>query len=140
MPKKPGTTSIGPELKAVRGAHYLSKTKLGKAARVSTGTIRRVERGQCYLSSFKRIADVLGLELRGRGLPPGPVGPALKEIRLRRHISVHRLACMLEASSATIKRLEKGGPTRLDVLEAYGNLFGVELYLAARPTKPNKMA
>jgi transcriptional regulator with XRE-family HTH domain len=123
---------LGTALKAARQAVPLSQVALGIAAGINRKTVSRAERGQGYVKSFERLAAVLGLQLRGRGLPPGPIGAALKAARLRRHLSVDRIVSMLHSSSATIKRLEKGQATRLDVLEAYGNLFGVEFYLAAR--------
>jgi transcriptional regulator with XRE-family HTH domain len=127
---------LGNALKATRQAVPLSKVALARAAHMSRNTVRRAECGQGYLKSFDRLAAVLGLELRGRGLPPGPIGVALKAARLRRHLSVDRIVSMLHSSSATIKRLERDQATRLDVLEAYGNLFGVEFYLAAKRANP----
>jgi transcriptional regulator with XRE-family HTH domain len=128
-------SSLGTALKAARQAVPLSQVALATAARIDRKTVSRAERGQGYLKSFDRLAAVLGLELHARGLPPGPIGPALKAVRLRRHLSVERIVSMLDVSSATIKRLEKGQASRLDVLEAYGELFGVEFYLAAKRAK-----
>jgi transcriptional regulator with XRE-family HTH domain len=132
MAKLPKQSSLGTALKAARKAALLSHVALGIAAHTSRNAVGRAERGQCYLNSFNRLAAALGLELRGRGLLRRPLGPAFRIIRQRRHLSVARIAAMLGVSSATIKRLEKDQATRLDVLEAYGDLFGVEFYLAAK--------
>jgi predicted transcriptional regulator len=132
MAKHIQTSKAGRALFAARRACYLSKTGLAKAAKVGRNTARRVEHGQASLRSFNQLADALGLELRGRGLPPGAIGSGLKILRLRRHLSVARVAAMLETSCPTIKRLERGGTTRLKVIEAYGELFGIELYLAPK--------
>jgi transcriptional regulator with XRE-family HTH domain len=132
MAKHIRSSKVGRALIAARRACYLSKTGLAQAAKVGRNTARRVEHGQASLKSFNQLADALGLELRGRGLPLGAIGPGLKFLRLRRHLTVARVAAMLESSSPTIKRLERGETTRLDVLEAYGELFGIDFYLAPK--------
>jgi hypothetical protein len=92
MAKHIHSSKVGPALIAARRACYLSKTGLAKAAKVGRNTARRVEHGQASLRSFNQLADALGLELRGRGLPPGAIGSGLKTLRLRRHLSVATVA------------------------------------------------
>jgi transcriptional regulator with XRE-family HTH domain len=123
---------IGSALKAAREAAWFSKARLATAAKCTRSAVARVERGEGSLRSLNRLAGVLGLELRGRRLPNGPIGLGLKTLRQQRHLSVAKVASMLKSSSPTIKRLERGGTTRLDIVQAYGALFGIDFYLAPK--------
>ena len=125
-------SQIGRALKTAREAAWFSKGRFATAAKCTRSTVARVERGEGQLRSLNHLASVLGLELRGRGLPTGPIGSRLKTLRQGRHLSVAKVASMLKSSAPTIKRLERGGTTRLDVVEAYGALLGIEFYLAPK--------
>jgi transcriptional regulator with XRE-family HTH domain len=87
-------------------------------------------------SSLTAILETLGLELRGRQLAAGPVGPALVLARKRRKVSRRKLSKALGVSRNTLVAVETGGGL-VGTLEAYAGAVAAGLYLSklgeARP-------
>ena len=98
-------------------------------AGVGISALRAVERGQGRLSTLAELVGALGLELRGRFLGAGSVGPALAVARQRRKQSRREIARALGVSRNTLAALE-GGVGLMATLEAYGGAIGAGLYLA----------
>lgn len=108
----------------------MTQVQLAKAAGISRGAVRNLERGRGTLASWSAALAALGHELRGRSLVAGPTGAALATLRQRRGLSRRALARMLDVSRTTLATLEAGGPGRLETLESYGATVGAGLYLA----------
>ncbi len=113
-----------------RKAQGLTQAALAARAGVGISAVRPVERGQGRLSTLGELVGALGLELRGRSLVAGPVGPALAAARQRRKQSRREIARALGVSRNTLAALE-GGVGLMATLEAYGGAVGAGLYLAA---------
>src|ERR1700732_4352261 len=98
--------------------------------------VQAVERGRGRVSSLTAILNTLGLELRGRQLSAGPIGPALVLARKRRKISGRKISKALGISRNTLVSVENGGGL-VSTLEAYAGAVAAGLYLArpgdARP-------
>ena len=92
--------------------------------------MRAVERGQGRLGTLTALLAALGMELRGRSLAAGPVGPAMAAARRTRKQSRREIARALGVSRNTLAALE-GGVGLVSTLEAYGGAIGAGLYLAA---------
>ena len=93
--------------------------------------MQAVEKGRGRMSSLNAIVKTLGLELRGRQLESGRVGPALVLARKRRKVSRRKLARALDLSRDTLVAIEAGGGL-ITSLEAYAGAVGAGLYLARR--------
>ena len=122
-------STLGAALKATRRP-CMTQVQLAKAAGISVGAVRNLERGRGTLTSWSAALAALGYELRGRSLVVGPAGTALATLRRRRGLSRRALARMVEVSRTTLATLEAGGPGRLETLEIYGTTFGAGFYLA----------
>jgi transcriptional regulator with XRE-family HTH domain len=117
-------------LRARRKAQELTQAALAVRAGIGITALRSAERGQGRLGSFARLLTALGLELRGRTLMAGPVGPALATARQKRRQSRRGVARALGVSRNTHAAIE-GGVGLLSALEAYGAAIGAGLYLGA---------
>jgi transcriptional regulator with XRE-family HTH domain len=113
-----------------RKAQRLTQAVLAVRAGVGISALRAVERGQGRLSTLSELLAALGLELRGRSLASGPLGPAMAAARRRRKQSRREVARALGVSRNTLAALE-GGVGLVATLEAYGGAIGAGLYLAA---------
>jgi transcriptional regulator with XRE-family HTH domain len=91
--------------------------------------VQAVERGRGRVSSLNAILEILGLELRGRQLAAGPIGPALALARTRRKVSRRNLSKALGVSRNTLVAVEAGGGL-VGTLETYAGLVAAGLYLA----------
>jgi transcriptional regulator with XRE-family HTH domain len=91
--------------------------------------VQAVERGRGRVSSLAAILKTLELELRGRQLSSGPIGPALVLARKRRKISQRKLAKALGVSRNTLIAVESGGGL-VTTLEAYAGAVAAGLYVA----------
>lgn len=107
----------------------LTQAELAEKADIGLSAVQAVERGRGRVSSLNAILKVLGLELRGRQLSAGPVGPALVLARKRRKISRRKMAKALGVSRNTLASTETGGGL-VGTLEAYAGAVGAGLYLA----------
>lgn len=122
-------SALGAAFRALRRSGS-SQKRLASSAGVGVAAVRNIERGRGTLASWAAVLAALGVELRGRSLAAGPLGPALAALRRRRGLSRRGLARMLGVSRQTLAVLEAGGPGRLETLEAYGAAVGAGLYLA----------
>lgn len=112
-----------------RKAAGLTQKKLAARAKIGLSTVQAVESGRGRISSLDAILQALDLELRGRQLAAGPVGPALLLARKRRKISRRHLARTLGVSRNTLVGIEQGAGL-VSTLEAYAGAVGAGLYLA----------
>ena len=114
----------------------LTQAELASGAGIGLSAVRAVERGHGRVSSLTAILNTLGLELRGRQLSAGPIGPAMVLARQRRKISRRKLSKALGVSRNTLVAVEAGSGL-VGTLEAYAGAVAAGLYLAklgeARP-------
>ena len=122
-------SAIGASLRRHRRARKWTQAELADRAGVGIAAARSVERGHGRVESLTLLLAALGLELRGRTLPAGPVGPALAAARSRRRQSRRNVARALGVSRNTLAALEVGGGL-VATLEAYGGAVGAGLHLA----------
>lgn len=115
----------------------MTQAEAAERAGIGVSALRILENGQGTLASWRRALAALDLELRGRSLAAGAIGPALAELRRRRKLSVRTVSKMLGVNRATIAALERDGRGRLATLEAYGEAIGAGLYLA-RADEPRR--
>jgi len=108
---------------------WVSFIKEGTQADIGLSAVQAVERGRGRVSSLTAVLKTLGLELRGRQLSAGPVGPALVLARKRRKISRRKLSKALGVSRNTLVAVETGGGLA-STLEAYAGAVAAGLYLA----------
>jgi transcriptional regulator with XRE-family HTH domain len=127
---------LGRVFRDSRKSTGLTQAKLAEQAGIGLSAVQAVERGRGRISSLNAILKRLGVELRGRQLAAGPVGPALVLARKRRKVSRRKLAKALGVSRNTLVAVEIGGGL-VGTLEAYASAIGAGLYLArpeeARP-------
>jgi transcriptional regulator with XRE-family HTH domain len=107
----------------------LTQVQLAVRAKVGLSAVQTVESGRGRISTLNAILQALGLELRGRQLAAGPIGPALILARKRRKMSRRHLARVLGVSRNTLVGTEQGVGL-VCTLEAYGGAVGAGLYLA----------
>jgi transcriptional regulator with XRE-family HTH domain len=122
-------TRLGGLVRSARKAAGFTQAKLAKKARVGLSALQAVERGKGRTSSLTATLKALRLELRGRQLTAGPIGPALALARKRRKTSRRQLAKALGVSVDALVSTESGGGL-VSVLEAYGDAVGARFYLA----------
>ena len=109
----------------------LTQGVLSQRAGLGISAVRTLEQGQGRVGTLMLMLmlSALGLELRGRTLMAGPIGPALAAARRRRKQSRREIARALGVSRNTLASLEEGGGL-VATLEAYGGAVGAGLYLA----------
>ena len=122
-------SQLGNIFRDARKTAGLTQVELAKQIAIDVSTVQAVERGRGRVSSLKAILKTMGLELRGRQLTAGPVGPALVLARKRRKMSRRRLAKALDVSRNTLVAVERGGGL-VGTLEAYAAAVAAGLYLA----------
>jgi transcriptional regulator with XRE-family HTH domain len=122
-------SQLGQLFRDARRAAGLTQAQLASQAGIGLSAGQAVERGRGRVSSLTLILTTLGLELHGRQLSAGPIGPALVLARKRRKISRRRLAKALGVSRNTLVAVEAGGGL-VGKLESYGAAVGAGLYLA----------
>jgi transcriptional regulator with XRE-family HTH domain len=129
-------SQLGRLFRDARKAAGLTQAELAVQARIGLSAVQAVERGRGRVSSLIAILNTLRLELRGRQLSAGPIGPALVLARKRRKISRRKLSKALSVSRNTLVAAETGGGL-VGTLEAYAVAVAAGLYLArpedARP-------
>jgi phage N-6-adenine-methyltransferase len=123
-------STLGAALRRYRKAQDLTQAALAVRAGIGITALRAAERGQGRLGTLARLLTALGLELRGRTLIAGPIGPALAQARQQRRQSRREVARALGMSRNTLSSLERGRGL-LSGLEAYGGAVSAGLYLAA---------
>ncbi len=121
--------SLGASVRQHRRKQRLTQAALAGLGGLSVAAVRAVERGHGRVESLTVILAALRLELRGRTLVAGLVGPALAAARLRRRESRRNVARALGVSRNTLAALEVGGGL-VATLEAYGGALGAGLHLA----------
>jgi transcriptional regulator with XRE-family HTH domain len=124
---KKGT--LGRALRAARKARNYTQQRLARHIRMSVSVVRNLERGLGRVSNLARVLRKLNLELRGRALKAGPIGPALVTARQQRRLSRRALARALHVSRNTLAVTESGGGL-VQTLEAYSGAVGARLYVA----------
>lgn len=77
-------TRLGGLIRVARKSVGCTQATVAKKARIGLSAVQGVERGKGRVSSLFAILKALGLELRGRQLPAGPLGAALTQVRKRR--------------------------------------------------------
>jgi transcriptional regulator with XRE-family HTH domain len=122
-------TRLGGLIRSARKTAGYTQARLAKKARVGLSALQAVERGRGRTSSLTATLKALRLELRGRQLTAGPIGPALALARKRRKTSRRQLAKALGVSVDALVSTEAGGGL-VSVLEAYGDAVGAKFYLA----------
>jgi transcriptional regulator with XRE-family HTH domain len=122
-------SNLGGLVRYARKAAKPTQAETATRAEIGLSAVQAVEQGRGRLSSLSAILKTLGLELRGRQLTAGLIGPALILARKRRKISLRRLAKALDVSRNTIVATEAGGGL-VSTLEAYAGAVAAGLYLA----------
>jgi transcriptional regulator with XRE-family HTH domain len=107
----------------------LTQAQLAIQADIGLSAVQAIERGHGRVSSLNAILKTLRMELRGRQLSDGPIGPALVLARKRRKISQRKLAIALGVSRNTLVAVETGGGL-VTTLKAYAGAVAAGLYLA----------
>ena len=102
-------SQLGGFLRDARKAAGLIQAQLAARADIGLSAVQAVERGRGRVSSLAAILKTLGLEIRGRQLSSGPIGPALVLARKRRKISSRKLSKALGVSRNTLVAVETGG-------------------------------
>src|SRR4051812_11283276 len=100
---------LGGIVRAARKSGGYTQAVLAKTAGIGLSALQGVERGTGRISSLDAILKALRLELRGRQLPVGPVGPALRQVRERRKLSRRKLAKAVGVSVDALVSTERGG-------------------------------
>ena len=125
-------SQLGQFCRGARKTAGLTQADMAAQADIGLSAVQAVEQGRGRVSSLGAILNAMGLELRGRQLSAGPVGPALVLARKRRKVSRRRLARALGMSRNTLVAVEQGGGL-VATLEAYAGAVAAGLYLA-RPS------
>ncbi len=125
---------LGRLFRDARKTAGLTQSELAKQAGIGLSVVQAVEKSRGRVSSLNAVLTALGLELRGRQLVAGRIGPALLHARKRRKVSRRKLAKALSLSCNTVVAVESGGGL-VSTLEAYAGAVGAGLYLA-RPEAP----
>lgn len=102
-------SNLGRLFQVARKAAGLTQAELAERADIGLSAVQAVEAGRGRMSSLTGILKTLRLELRGRQLAAGPVGPALLLARKRRKVSRRKLAKALGVSRNTLVATETGG-------------------------------
>jgi phage N-6-adenine-methyltransferase len=121
-------SQLGDLFRDARKVVGLTQAELATQAEIGLSAVQAIETGRGRVSSSNAILNALGLELRGRQLSAGPIGPALVLARKRRKISRRRLAKALGVSRNTLVAVETGGGL-VGTLEGYAAAVGAGLYL-----------
>ena len=127
----PVVAAFGKELRRCRREIGLTQLQLAEATLLNPTTIGLLEAGKGRISTLERVLSELRVEIRSRQLRTGPVGPALRVLRVRRRISQRMVARALSVSRNTVGALESGGPGRVETMIRYAQLLAAELTLGA---------
>jgi DNA-binding XRE family transcriptional regulator len=100
---------LGRLFRDARKAAGFTQVELAKQAGIRLSALQAVEKSRGRMSSLKAVLKDLNLELRGRQLAAGPVGPAMVVARKRRKVSRRRLGKALRISCNTLVTVENGG-------------------------------
>jgi transcriptional regulator with XRE-family HTH domain len=122
-------SQLGRLFRDSRKAARLTQAELAAQAGVGLSAVQAIEKGRGRISTLAAILRALGLELRGRQLSAGPIGPGLVLVRKRRKISRRKLSKALGVSRNTLVAVEAGGGL-VGTLEAYAGAVAAGLYLA----------
>jgi transcriptional regulator with XRE-family HTH domain len=122
-------SQLGQLFRDARKAAGLTQADMAAHAHIGLSAVQAVEQGRGRVWSLNAILKTMDLELRGRQLAAGPVGPALALARKRRKMSRRRLAKALGVSRNTLVAVEQGGGL-VGTLEAYAGAVAAGLYLA----------
>lgn len=120
---------LGGRLREARLQSGLTQARLACSAGVNASTVRLLEAGRGTLTSLDPVLVALSVEVRSRQLRAGPLGPALKILRMRRGLSQRLAARTLGVARNTLATLEVGGPARIETLAHYADELGAELTL-----------
>jgi phage N-6-adenine-methyltransferase len=126
-------SALGQQLRDARKRQKQNQQHLADAASLSVPTVRLLERGQGYLTSFDAVLAVLNLTLAGRNLPQGEtIGGQIALLRKRRSLGQRELAGLVGVSQPTIINLERHSRGKLNVLESVLTVLGAGAYLAGQ--------
>ena len=120
---------LGGLIRDARKKAKLTQADLAKRAGIGISAVRAIEKSHGRISTMDAILKCLGLELRGRQLIAGPLGPALAFARKRRNTSRRELARSLGVSRNTLAGIE-AGVGLASILEGYAVAVGAGLYIA----------
>lgn len=124
---------FGQQLRDARRQQKRNQQHLADAANLSVPTVRLLEQGQGYLTSFYATLDVLNLTIAGRNLPQGKsIGEQMAVLRQRRSLGQRELAQMVGVSQPTIINIERCNRGKLNILESALTVLGAGAYLAGR--------
>ena len=127
---------LGKQLQTVRRKRHLTQADLAQSANLSIPTVRNLERGRGNLGSWNSVLNALGIELRGRNLPPDEtIGCQIATLRKRRGLGQRDLASLVGTTQPTLVALERYDVGRLHVLNAVLSTLGAGAYLA-HPESP----
>jgi phage N-6-adenine-methyltransferase len=123
-------SSLGSDLRDARRAAGLTQADVASRVGISLPTLRQAERGQGALRMFLALADVLGMAVDARGLPPGShLGQRLKAVRQQRRIGRRILATAAGVSPTTLAAMEGGKPSHLATVTSVASALGLHLRL-----------
>lgn len=128
MAQKSVLSVLGNAVRKARKAAGFTQAKAAERAGVGVAAVRAIERGRGRVHTLAAVLAALRLELRGRGLVAGPIGPALRGARARRRQSRRALATALGLSRNTLAAIEQNGGL-VSALEAYAGAVGARLYI-----------
>ena len=137
MSKKALHSALGGQLADARQRAGRTQADLAGAVGCSVPAARRSERGGGSAANYLAMADVLGLWLVGRSLPPGgTLGERLRHLRQRRGLGRRALAEISDVSAPTIAGIEAGASCHLAALERMAEALGAGLALAPKDVPP----
>src|SRR4051794_6398314 len=120
---------LGGLIRNARKAVNITQLALARQSGVGLSAVRAVEKSRGRVSTLVGVLKALDIEIRGRQLAAGPLGPALAAARNRRQTSRRELARSLGVSRNTLASIEAGGGL-VRVLQAYAVAVGAGLYVA----------
>ncbi len=136
--KRVHRSGLGGAIRKARREAKLSQSELASASGLHRNAVVAVEAGRGYVSTVQVLADALGLEIAGKGMPSaGNLGVRLLALRKRRRLSRRTAAKMAGISIPAIESVERTGTGHIASLEALARAVGAGLCLVPRGTSPD---
>lgn len=124
---------LGAQLRQQRKSRNLTQQQLAITTGLSVPTVRQLERGQGFLTSFFVVLEALNLCVAGRNLPQAEsLGHKLATLRQRRGLNQRDFAAMVGITQPTLVHLERHSKGKLNTLEQALTVLGAGAYLAKR--------
>lgn len=109
---------LGLALRAERKSRRLTQADVARKARLSTPTVRLLEKGRGTLRTWRQTLVALALTLHGRNLPIAEtVGEQVALLRRRRAIGQRAFATRIGITQPTLVSLERRSAGRLSTLD-----------------------